>query len=77
MEEKIKIEITKEELLIIRNALTQLAIDTYYSIEMLEDEAYITDDKRGYHVTKHRKERLLDNYNSLAIKIQSFIDSNK
>ena len=77
MEEKIKIEITKEELLIIRNALTQLAIDTYYSIEMLEDETNITDVKRGYHVTKQRKERLLDNYNNLAIKIQSFIDSNK
>ena len=77
MEEKIKIEITKEELLIIRNALTELSINTYYSIEMLEDEVNITEDKKGYYKTKRRKERLLDKYNNLAIKIESIIDNNK
>lgn len=77
MNEKITIEITKEELLIIRNALTELSIDTYYSIEMLEDEVNITDDRQGLYKTKRRKERLLDKYNKLAIKIQSIIVSNK
>ena len=77
MEEKIKIEITKEELLIIRNALTELSINTYYSIEILEDEVNITEDKQGYYKTKRRKERLLDKYNNLAIKIESIIDNNK
>lgn len=77
MNEKITIDITKEDLLLIRNALTQLAIDTYYSIEMLEDEGYIEDDKRGIYYTKIRKERLLDKYNKLAIKIQTTIDNNK
>ena len=77
MEDKIIIEITKEELLIIRNALTELSIDTYYSIEMLEDESNISYDTKGLYTTKRRKERLLDKYNKLSIKIQAFIDSNK
>ena len=77
MNEKITIEITKEELLIVRNALTELSIHTYYSIEMLEDEATILYDTKGLYTTKRRKERLLDKYNKLAIKIQSIIVSNK
>ena len=77
MEEKITIEITKEELLILRNATTELAIETYNSIEMLQQETIIENEITGYYKTKRRKERLLDKYNLLALKLQNIIDTNK
>ena len=77
MNKKITIELTKDELLILRNATTELAIETYNSIEMLQQETIMENEITGYYKTKRRKERLLDKYNLLALKLQNIIDTNK
>ena len=76
-EQTITIELTKDELLILRNATTELAIETYNSIEMLQQETIMENEITGYYKTKRRKERLLDKYNLLALKLQNIIDTNK
>ncbi len=76
-EQTITIELTKDELLILRNATTELAIETYNSIEMLQQETIMENEITGYYKTKRRKERLLDKYNLLALKLQNIIDKNK
>lgn len=75
-EQTITIELTKDELLILRNATTELAIETYNSIEMLQQETIMENEITGYYKTKRRKERLLDKYNLLALKLQNIIDTN-